>query len=636
MTAADIMSTVTTSGVFSKVDLMVFLVMLVGSLIIGVVSAYTSRNNKTTTEYLLGSRQMCPLPVGLSLLGGWVSAISILGNATEVYLHGTQVATSLLGCVLGVILVGRVFLPVLYHLNITSIIEYIQLRFGSIVLRKAVTSCYICLNFFYMGMVLYAPTLALSTVTSLPTWGAMLILGSICTVYITIGGVKAVVYTDVLQTILMFSGVMVVVVICCVDLDGFNNVWTLSQQGDRIQFFNMDINPYQRHTFLSTFVFGCYLMVSNLGFNPSTFQRFASVNSLRKAQGMIVFFLVGIWCLWTVFFLSGLVAFATYYGCDPITAGNIQQPDQIIPYLVMDKLGRFKGLTGLFVAAVYGGVLSTQSSCANSMACVIWEDFLKPAQYFHNLPEEKAIYIVKVISCGAGLMSVLVGLLVEHLGSIFQVAYSVCAAFESPMYGVFLAGLCAPWVNTKGVTVGFISALVFNLWLIVSKLVNGGGSPDALPLSIDYCHLTNTSSISTTNTSFISTTITNNNNNMTDPEYTSPRLYDLSYCYIGVLGLAITVGVASVVSLCTGVIEPERVVKDVVVPECLKLYQWVWNHCHHTTTMDVTPDHSREDIQRPFGSKISNVIETTSLETMNMQSRDKMRTVNIEARPLVL
>ncbi|KAK3885451.1 hypothetical protein Pcinc_010335 [Petrolisthes cinctipes] len=621
----------TTSGVFSAVDLVVFMVMLVASLIIGVMSAYISRNNKTTTEYLLGSRQMCPLPVGLSLLGGWVSAISILGNATEVYLHGTQVATSLLGCVVGVVLVGVVFLPVLYNLRITSIIEYIQLRFGSVALRKAVTSCYICLNFFYMGMVLFAPTLALSTVTPLPTWGAMLILGSICTVYITIGGVKAVVYTDVLQTLLMFSGVVVVVVICCVDLDGFNNVWTLSQQGDRIQFFNMDINPFQRHTFPSTFVFGCYLMVSNLGFNPSTFQRFASVNSLRKAQGLIVFFLVGLWCLWTVFFLSGLVAYATYSGCDPLTAGKIQQPDQIIPYLVMDKLGRFKGLTGLFVAAVYGGVLSTQSSCANSMACVIWEDFLKPAQYFHNLPEEKAMYIVKLISCGAGLMSVLLGLLVEHLGSIYQVAYSVCAAFESPIYGVFLAGLCAPWVNTKGATVGFISALVFNLWLIISKLVNGGGSPDALPLSIDYCHITNTSSISS-NTSFL-TTITNN---MTDPEYTSPRLYDLSYCYIGVLGLAITVGVATVVSFCTGVIEPQRLPKDVVVPKCLKLYQWVWDHCHHTTTMDVTPDPSREDIHKPFGTKTPKMIETTSLETINMQSRDKMRIENIEARPLVL
>lgn len=72
---------------------------------------------------------------------------------------------------------------------------------------------------------------------------------------------------------------------------------------------------------------------------------------------LTVFFLVGLWSLWTIFFFSGLVAFATYFGCDPLTSGRIEQPDQIIPYLVMDKLSRFSGLTGLFVAAVYGGVL---------------------------------------------------------------------------------------------------------------------------------------------------------------------------------------------------------------------------------------------------------------------------------------
>lgn len=80
VTAKEGMGTSNTSAVFSTVDLVVFLVMLVASLVIGVTSAYTSRKNTTTNEYLLGSRQMSPLPVGLSLLGGWVSAISILGE----------------------------------------------------------------------------------------------------------------------------------------------------------------------------------------------------------------------------------------------------------------------------------------------------------------------------------------------------------------------------------------------------------------------------------------------------------------------------------------------------------------------------------------------------------------------------
>lgn len=68
-------------------------------------------------------------------------------------------------------------------------------------------------------------------------------------------------------------------------------------------------------------------------------------------------FLAGLWCLWIVFFFSGLVAYATYSTCDPFTSGKVNKPDQIIPFLVTDKLGHIAGVSGLFVAAVYGGVL---------------------------------------------------------------------------------------------------------------------------------------------------------------------------------------------------------------------------------------------------------------------------------------
>lgn len=75
------------------------------------------------------------------------------------------------------------------------------------------------------------------------------------------------------------------------------------------------------------------------------------------ASRLCTFFLFGLWVLWVLFYFSGLVAYATYSTCDPLTAGSIEKPDQIIPYLVVDKLGHIRGLPGLFVAAVYGGVL---------------------------------------------------------------------------------------------------------------------------------------------------------------------------------------------------------------------------------------------------------------------------------------
>ncbi|KAG0702597.1 Sodium-dependent multivitamin transporter [Chionoecetes opilio] len=83
-----------------------------------------------------------------------------------------------------------------------------------------------------MGMVLYAPSIGLTTVTNLSGFASMAIMGAIVTFYITIGGVKAVVYTDVLQTLLMFGGVLVVVVLCCIELGGVGEVWAIAERGE--------------------------------------------------------------------------------------------------------------------------------------------------------------------------------------------------------------------------------------------------------------------------------------------------------------------------------------------------------------------------------------------------------------------
>ncbi|XP_069942038.1 sodium-dependent multivitamin transporter-like [Cherax quadricarinatus] len=269
---------------FSVVDYTMFSLMLVVSVGIGVYCAIKSRHNTTTQEYLLGSRKMSPWPVALSLLGGAISAISILGNGTEVYLYGTQLCVMLLGFIPGCALVYHVIIPVFYNLRIVSVSEYLEKRFKSSALRKLLTVCQLLMKFFYMGICLYTPSLALSTVTNLTTTASVVIMGAVCTLYITIGGAKAVVYTDVMQTLLMFGGVLLVVIISCIDLGGVGNIWAEAEKGSRIEFFNLDTSPFVRHTFWSTLVLGFNLMLNFMAFNQSSYQRLASVSTLKVAQ----------------------------------------------------------------------------------------------------------------------------------------------------------------------------------------------------------------------------------------------------------------------------------------------------------------------------------------------------------------
>ncbi|KAK8739500.1 hypothetical protein OTU49_003359, partial [Cherax quadricarinatus] len=111
------------SSKFTVADYTVFTLLLVVSVGIGVYSAFKSRRVVTTQEYLLGGRTMPLLPVALSLLGGAISAISILGNATEVYFYGTQLTMNLIGSIFGVLVLRNVMLPVLYPLKLVSMFE---------------------------------------------------------------------------------------------------------------------------------------------------------------------------------------------------------------------------------------------------------------------------------------------------------------------------------------------------------------------------------------------------------------------------------------------------------------------------------------------------------------------------------
>ncbi|XP_069949268.1 sodium-dependent multivitamin transporter-like [Cherax quadricarinatus] len=269
---------------FTPVDYTVFIIMLVASISIGVISAIRNRGKATTQEFLLGSRSMSPIPVAFSLLGGWISAISIIGNSTEMYFFGTQLSMTLVGFIPGCLFVGQVMIPIFYQLKLVSVNEYMEVRFGSRLLRTLATLCMLLNNFIYMGICLYAPTLALSTVTGLATWVSTLTMGLVCTFYITIGGVKAVVYTDVLQTLLMFSGMLLVTIICTINAGGVANVWNIADHGGRIIFFDMKTSPYERHTLLSTLVFGVYVMMSHVGINQTAYQRFASVSTLQTSK----------------------------------------------------------------------------------------------------------------------------------------------------------------------------------------------------------------------------------------------------------------------------------------------------------------------------------------------------------------
>ncbi|MCL4156342.1 UNVERIFIED_CONTAM: hypothetical protein GTU68_031604 [Idotea baltica] len=218
---------------FGIIDYCCFIATLAISFCIGVATAF--KGNKSPEEFLMGNRSFGCIPVAMSLLTSFISAINFIGFSTEVYVYGLQISTMMIGVIFGILFSGYVVLPVIYPLKLTSINEYIELRFKSATLRSFMMVLVVLQSQVYMGLVLYAPSIALAAVTPFDYTTYIIVMGVLCTIYSTVGGIRAVVWTDVFQFIVLMIGLVAIVVAGVIGAGGIGNVISKASEGGRLE-----------------------------------------------------------------------------------------------------------------------------------------------------------------------------------------------------------------------------------------------------------------------------------------------------------------------------------------------------------------------------------------------------------------
>ncbi|XP_060086191.1 sodium-dependent multivitamin transporter-like [Ylistrum balloti] len=320
---------------FHVIDYVIFAGMISFSIGIGVYSACSGGGQKTTLEYLVGNRRLKMLPVAFSLVVSFESSILVLGFPAEIYIYGGDLIWASVGLMITMLFATRVAVPLFHPLKLTSVFEYFELRYKSKTPRTLGTVIGMLYYIFYMGIVLYGPAIALEAVTDFPFWASVFTVAGTAIIYTSIGGLKAVVWTDVLQCLIMTIGMIVVIVKCFILLKGtmdvgdFGKVLQINYDNLRINFFNFDPDPTVRHTFWPLFV-GSIIGYMGVAFNQATVQRISSVNTFSEAKKILwlsgpVFLIFGI-----IVNIEGLVMFAYFniVGCDPVEAGIIRNANQ--------------------------------------------------------------------------------------------------------------------------------------------------------------------------------------------------------------------------------------------------------------------------------------------------------------------
>ncbi|XP_019875827.2 sodium-coupled monocarboxylate transporter 1 [Aethina tumida] len=529
---------------FSWYDYILFSVMLLLSSVIGIYFGCFGNKQSTAVEYLMGGKQMKVIPIAISLVASHTSGITLLALPADIYKFG---ASYWLGCISMLLLIFvtiYVYLPVFYQLGITSTYEYLERRFDNRV-RQCASGLFALSLFVYLPIVTYIPALAFSAASGVSVHLITPLVCGVCIFYTTIGGLKAVVWTDTLQFTITIGAMFTVFFLGINQANGITTVWNKALEGQRLDIFNFDPNPTTRDSFWAIIIGLTVHWIGHTSVNQGCVQKFLAVATWAEAKKSVAYYCLGMIVVKTVCVLQGLIMYTMYSDCDPFTTKHITNKDQLLPYYVMDVAQKIPGLSGLFIAGVFCAALSTLSANLNCLAGTIYEDFLSTILTKHN-SHKTAGYILKLIVIVAGIISTLMVYIVEHLGGLLALSIGLGSVAHGPVLGMFTLGMLFPRANSKGAFWGAITSVVCMLVIIFGgKYYEQMGMihHPGLPLSVDGCDFP----VNTTITSALNNTIMNGTSTNGQPLF----FFRFSFYYNTLIGTIISMVVGLIISYAT-------------------------------------------------------------------------------------
>lgn len=528
--------------VFSWLDMLSFVLMLALSTLIGVYFGLWGKKEDTPKEYLHGGKTMSILPVAMSLSVSVVSGVTVMGAPSEIYLYGTLYWLICISCVIVGLINNYFYLPVFYDLQLTSTYEYLELRFSKKV-RVMASVLYTINLILFIPIAVYVPALALNLVSGMNIYFISIIITVLCVFYTMVGGIKAVVWTDFLQGIVMLVSSFMVVILGLQYVGGFETMWERNTEAGRIRFFEMSLSPFKRMTFWSAVIGDSFGWMGTFVVNQAMVQKFMALPTYSNAQWAQLIAVSGLIVLKSTSCFTGLLIYAYYYDCDPIKAGFVTRQDQILPYYVVDIASSIPGFSGIFISGIFSASLSSMSSGLNSLGATLFEDFIRPCLK-QKISEKTVNNIIKCVVVIIGAISVMNVFVVDKLGGVLQMTIAVGGVTSGATLGLFTFGMLFPRGNTQGALVGSIASMLFMSWIVFGNMraiADGSLVQSTLPTSVDGCGI---------------------NLNVTEPQVDPHEeddvffLYKLSFMYFTTIGTFVTLLVATVVSLMTS--PPEK------------------------------------------------------------------------------
>lgn len=439
---------------------------VIAAYLIGLIGfGYVLRRQETGRDYFLGGNQVGWFPLTLSTMATQLSAISFISAPAFVGMReggGLMWLTYEFAVPLAMLFVMFVVAPALYRSKVVSIYEYLQRRFG-LSTRLLISVFFQIVRSFSTGIMIYAPALILNAVLDVPMWQSIAVVGLITLVYSASGGMKAVVYGDAIQMVLIFFGLLVVAVYAVVNVGGISAAIS-SIDPERLFVIDTGSLGLNGDEFgLLPMLFGGFVLyASYYGCDQSQAQRVLSSKDLPAARrllfanGLMRFPLVLIYCL------TGLVVGAAVLASPDMMARiPADRPDFMMPVFIVETLPN--GIIGLLLVAILAAAMSSVSSGMNSLAAVTMEDLR--ALGIKASSEDREVFFARALSIVWGVIILLMAAFAGEIApTVIEAINKVGSALYGPVLGVFTLAILSKRVSAIGANIGLLVGLSLNMW----------------------------------------------------------------------------------------------------------------------------------------------------------------------------
>ena len=450
----------------NTIDLIIFFVFTLGVVIFG-CSFYKKDN--TSAEFTQAGRSLPGWVVGMSIFATYVSSISYIGYPGKAFASNWNAFVFSLSIPIASYFAARYFVPFYRKGGSVSAYTFLEEKFGRWA-RLYASACYLLTQIARMGSILYLLAVPMHILMGWNLHMVIIATSVAIIIYSMLGGLKAVIWADAIQGIILIGGAVLCLAILCFSMpEGPGQVFDLaihSPEGNKFSLgaFTSDLTT---STFWVCLIYGIFINLQNYGIDQNYVQRYHAAKTDRDARFSALFGGYLFIPVSALFFLIGSALYSYYTAHPGLLPDDIAaKPDYVFPFFIVNGLP--VGLRGLLIASIFAAGMSTVSTSVTSAATIILTDYYKPL--VKRSSERRDVMVLRLSSCIVGIIGIIVAIAMLSVESIIDAWWKLSSIFSGGMLGLFLLGILPRRIGRWAALIGCVAGIVVIAWISLAGL----------------------------------------------------------------------------------------------------------------------------------------------------------------------